>query len=41
MKTKIQDVSVHGKLDELAKKLEEQISQLPLGQVPSVNRYLV
>ena len=41
MKTKIHDVAIHGKLDELAKKLDEQISQLPLGQVPSINRYLV
>ena len=41
MKTKIHDVSIHGKLDELAKKLDEQLHQLPLGQQPSINRYLV
>eukprot|EP00434_Breviolum_minutum_P035174 symbB.v1.2.031132.t1/scaffold3581.1/size55290/1 len=41
MKTKIHDVAIHGKLDELAKKLEEQLNQLPLGQQPSINRYLV
>ena len=42
MKTKIHDdLALHGKLDDLAKKLDEQISQLPLGQQPSINRYLV
>lgn len=40
MKTKIHDVSVHGKLDDLAKKLDEQMALLPIGQTPSVNRYL-
>ena len=41
MKTKIHDVAIHGKLDDLAKKLDEQLQQLPLGQQPSINRYLV
>ena len=41
MKTKIHDVAIHGKLDELAKKLDEQLNQLPIGQQPSINRYLV
>ena len=41
MKSKIHDVSTHGKLDDLARKLDEQLAHLPLGQIPSVNRYLV
>lgn len=41
MKTMKHDVATHSKLDDLAKKLDEQIAQLPLGQTPSINRYLV
>ena len=35
MKTKIHDVAIHGKLDELAKKLEEQLNQLEWGMEPA------
>lgn len=41
MKTTKHDVATHSKLDNLAKKLDEQIAQPPLGQTPSINRYLV
>ena len=40
MKTKILDATVHTKLDNAASNLLQQMQQVPIGQLPSVTRFL-
>ena len=40
MKTKILDATIHAKLDNAATSLLQQMQQAPLGQLPSVTRFL-
>ena len=40
MKTKILDATIHAKLDNAATSLLQQMQQAPVGQLPSVTRFL-
>ena len=40
MKTKILDATIHSKLDNAASNLLQQMQQVPVGQLPSVTRFL-